>query len=185
MNVYDFDGTIYYDDCTADFFKFCIKRNPKTLLTLFPTGIAGVLYGLKIISRKSFKAKFYRFLRHIPDIDAAAEEFWRKNAQKIKAWYLEQKRDDDIIISASSEFLLTPICEKLGVRLIASKVDKHTGELLGENCRDEEKIKRLYAQFPDAVIDEFYSDSHADDPLAAIAKKAFWVEGDKILGWKK
>ena len=36
---------------------------------------------------------------------------------------------------------------------------------------------------PDAEINDFYSDSNADDPLAAITKRAFMVKGDKLIEW--
>lgn len=32
-------------------------------------------------------------------------------------------------------------------------------------------------------IDNFYSDSYSDSPLAEIAEKAFMVDGDKVEGW--
>ena len=39
------------------------------------------------------------------------------------------------------------------------------------------------SEYPDAVIDNFYSDSFADAPLAEIAQKAFMVKKDQILPW--
>lgn len=34
------------------------------------------------------------------------------------------------------------------------------------------------------MIDEFYSDSHSDDPLARLAKQAFLVKGEKLTPWE-
>ena len=42
---------------------------------------------------------------------------------------------------------------------------------------------RFHARFPGAGIDEFYSDSHSDDPLAALAKRAYLVKGERLLPW--
>ena len=38
---------------------------------------------------------------------------------------------------------------------------------------------------PDAQIEDFYSDSYSDDPLARIAKRAILVKGDQLLPWNK
>ena len=62
-------------------------------------------------------------------------------------------------------------------------MDPFTGHILGLNCHDREKVRRFRAEYPDAVIDNFYSDSFADAPLAEIAQKAFMVKKDQILPW--
>lgn len=113
------------------------------------------------------------------------KEFWIKNRGRIKPWYLVQKKPDDVIISASPEFLLRTICKELGISyLIASKVDPKTGLFNGENCEGEEKVLRFKKQFRNVQIDEFYSDSKTDTPLATLARKAFLVKGNKIITWK-
>ena len=140
-------------------------------------GYEFIKFALGLITKTKFKEKFYTFLKSIPDIDSAVLRFWQSHEKNLKGWYLDQKRDDDLIISASPEFLLTPICEKLGVRLIASRVDKFSGKTDGENCWGEEKVKRFDAA-GGGKIDEFYSDSRSDTPLALLAEKAFIVKGN-------
>ena len=68
---------------------------------------------------------------------------------------------------------------------MATVVDPKTGKHTGLNCHGEEKVKRFYQMFPNAEIDEFYSDSLSDTPLALEAKRAFLVKGDQILDWPK
>lgn len=184
MNVYDFDKTIYDGDSTIDFWKFCLKRYPLAIVALFPT-ICGIgLYMIGKTSKVKLKQRFYTFLKYIPDIDCQLSAFWEKNEIKIQNWYVKQKRDDDLIISASPYFLLKPICDDLGVRLIASKVEKNTGICAGENCYGQEKVRRLQSEVPDANINAFYSDSLSDKPLADLAKRAYLVHGTKITEWK-
>ncbi len=183
MNVYDFDNTIYDGDSTADFYLFCLKRHKKIIL-LIPSLLKGTLkyYVLKRGTKTEMKQNMYRFLAKI-DAERDIEDFWRTHAGNIKRWYITRKKADDIIISASPEFLLAPICKKLGVKhLIASQVDVKSGHYSGENCHGEEKVKLFYEQFG-GEIDEFYSDSHSDDPLAKISKKAFIVKKNKISEW--
>ena len=100
-------------------------------------------------------------------------------------WYLNQRKQDDIVISASPKFLLTPICDRLGIRhLIASEVDPITGMFTGENCRGQEKVRRLEAEYNVTNMDSFYSDSHSDLPLAKLADKAFLVGKGVVTEWK-
>lgn len=183
MNVYDFDKTIYDGDSTVRFFLYCIKKCPATLVTLPRTAWFALLFKLGLCTKTRFKEQFYRFLRHVDDIDARLEDFWQKNEGRIKQWYLNQRREDDVIISASPEFLLKPICNRLNVTVMASVVDKATGIYTGVNCDGKEKIRRLFEHFPEAKIDKFYSDSHSDDPLANIAESAIWVDGNTLSKW--
>jgi len=184
MNVYDFDDTVYDGDSTLDFYKFCLSSYKKTYLAL-PAAILGFgLYTLRIISKTSFKQLFFTFLKQVPDIDAAVSTFWDKNEKKIYPWYLKQKDSTDVIISASPEFLLNPVCQNLGVNVIASLVDKFTGMFTGENCYGAEKVRRLKAVADINAIDAFYSDSVSDKPLAMLAKKAYFVKKGKISDWK-
>ena len=66
---------------------------------------------------------------------------------------------------------------------MASKVDKKTGKYEGINCHGKEKVRRFYEMFPNGKIDDFYSDSYSDSPLAEISKKAFLVKGDELKDW--
>lgn len=183
VNVYDWDKTIFPVDSTVAFYKFCVRRYPGVLRTL--PGAAAMLpgYWSKSVTKTRIKERFYGFLRNIPDIDAALDQFWFENFPRVNAWYLAQRRDDDIVISASPEFLVGIPAQKLGIRLLASRVDKHTGATEGENCHGAEKVARLRAAFPDVEIAEFYSDSRSDAPLAALAERAFLVDGDRLLPW--
>lgn len=183
MNVYDFDGTIYAGDSSVDFYWYALARKPM-ILRFFPRQLCGfVLYALKRINKKELKSRFFCFLSGI-DGEGMAKDFWEKKKNKIYNWYMNQCREDDIIISASPEFLLQPAAKELGVkRLIASKMDIKTGTFDGENCYGLEKVHRLYATFGTANIDDFYSDSVSDAPMARLAKRAYFVKNGKITRW--
>lgn len=186
MNAYDFDKTIYDGDSTADFYLFCLKRHKKIIL-LAPSLIAAFLrfYVLKKGTKTEFKEVMYRFFKFC-DIDKDLKDFWSIHKNKIKPFYYKQQKIDDVIISASPEFLLKPICTELGINtLIASLVDSKTGKYYGVNCHGEEKVKRLYEFFSKEIeIDKFYSDSYSDTPMAEIANKAYLVKQDKLSVWK-
>lgn len=184
MNVYDFDKTIYNGDSTEDFIIMCLKRRPTLILRLLRCGISFAGYKAGLCSKTEFKEVMYRFLRDIDNIDDWVEEFWDSHLNKIKGFYIRQQKDDDVIISASPEFLLRDVCGRIGIKhLIASRVDRHTGCYLGINCCGEEKVRRFRKEFGDAEIDKFYSDSLLDAPLARLAKSAYMVRGDEIIDW--
>ena len=183
MNVYDFDNTIYRGDSTADLILFLWTHYPKTLLNLPRTAVLGLLYGIRVIPKMTFKQNVYHMFVYIKDIDAVVEEFIRTHKKNIKNWYYEQQRPDDLVISASPEFIIRRFCHEIGIEYaMASEVDPHTGKC-GPNCHGREKVKRFYEMYPDGKIEQFYSDSYSDSPLAEIADEAFLVKGDRRLPW--
>lgn len=184
MNVYDFDETIYDGDSTRDFVFYAMKHRPKVLLSLPKQAVYGTLFLLKIMDKTSFKEKFYSFFKYIDDMEEFVDEFVESHMKQIKPWYLDQHRDDDVIISASPEFLLKGFCERLNIKhLIASKVDPNTGEYDGLNCYHSEKVIRFKQQFRVEDISAFYSDSYSDSPMAELSPKAYLVKGDVISNW--
>ena len=184
MNTYDFDQTIYEPDSSYSFYLFCLKNYPSAVLRTLPKTLAfAAAYGLKRIKTKRLKEQLFSFLRYLPDVDAAVADVWDEHRSGIGQWYLDQKKEDDVIISASPYFLLRPVARELGVGLIATPMAKHTGKIQGENCHDREKVRRFYEQFPGAVTEAFYSDSLSDSPMAEIAREAYLVEKEIVKPW--
>lgn len=186
MNVFDFDNTIYRGDSTVEFYRFCRKKKPSLLWRYGMEQLFGfVYYGMGGVSKTTLKEYFFSFLRGIPDVEAWVEEFWASRVDNMAPWLQEVQQAGDLVISASPEFLLRPICDKLGLTLIASRVDPKTGKFNGENCRGEEKVLRYQAEYGDVPVENFYSDSLSDLPMAKLAQKAWFIRGDKVLDWDK
>ena len=179
INVYDFDKTIYNGDSTIDFYLYCLKKQPSIVLLLPKQILAFGKYKLKLKEKEYFKEIFFSFLKKIHNIDDKVEDFWLNNKSKIKAWYHEQKSNTDVIISASPEFLLKPICDELKVNLIATKVDKNSGAFKSKNCYGQEKVIR-YKKEVNKKINKFYSDSLSDKPMMDLAKEKYLVKGNKL-----
>ena len=139
VNVYDWDKTIFPVDSTVAFVRWCLRRHPGVIWPLLRTLALLPGYWLGRVSKTAIKERMYGFLRRVPDVDAELEAFWAQNFDRVNPWYLAQQRPDDIIISASPEFLVRIPAQKLGVRLLASRVDKHTGRTDGENCHGAER----------------------------------------------
>lgn len=185
MNVYDFDKTIYSKDSTLQFYFFCMKRKPLLAVCLIRQCFAALFYGIHIYSKTKFKEEFYCFLKQISDIDIWVEDFWKKEYINIMKWYLNQKRETDVIITASPEFLVVPVGKWLGVQMvIASRVDKKSGRYIGTNCYGKEKVERFLEVFPNDEIEAFYSDSVSDLPMAKAAKQAYLVKRGILEVWR-
>ena len=180
INVYDFDNTIYRGDSSFDFFRHCAVKYPRALLPALAAApwMLGVALGLADKTRA--KQRFYRYLRQVPDIAQEVERFWMTHDKNLKNWYFELQKPDDLVISASPEFLLEPVARRLNLRLVASRVDPATGLYQGTNCHGEEKVRRMREAYPEVQIARFFSDSMNDLPLARLAKSAFLVKGDEI-----
>ncbi len=186
MNVYDFDGTIYKGDSAIDFYLFCLKRKPIIIKRFISQIVSFIKYKLKKISKEEFKETFYSYFNDIKNIDEYVELFWDKNQHKIKKWYIKQKNKNDVIISASPEFMIKNIGKRLGIKnIICSKVDKKTGTYYGKNCYGEEKVRRFKEIYKDKIINNFYSDNYCDAPLADISENAYYVKNNKIIKWSK
>lgn len=186
MNVYDFDGTIYHGDSTRDFVFYLIKNHPKVIKYIPAFILAAIKYRLKIISKTKMKETLYRFLNSFKnnEIKKVVCNFWDEHRKNIYVWYYKKKNSSDVIISASPRFLLEPICRELNVNLICSEVNIKNGDYIGLNCFGEEKVSRFYKEYPDAKINEFYSDSKSDMPLAKLAKKSYLVKRNgEIIEW--
>jgi phosphoserine phosphatase len=185
MNVYDFDGTIFHPDCSVSFAFWCMNRHPLMYLSFFPRALWGfVQYKRGKLSRALMMRRFFSFLGKIDDFDAQIERFWDRHEKNISAWYLAQKKPDDLIISASPTCIIEPIAKRLGVQCVATEYDREYGVFLNNLMMAKEKAKYIIDKgFP--VIEHFYSDSLADTPLALLAEKAHLVtnRAQKVTDW--
>ena len=185
MNVYDFDGTIFPSDCSVGFCIWCMNRHPKLWFTFAPKVIKNVILKRKgKMSEATMQRKFFEYLTLIDDFDKQIERYWDKNEKKIAPWYLAQKRSDDLIISASPDCIIGPIAKRLGVNYIATEFDREFGVYLNNMMYAKEKARYIIDHgFP--VIDNFYSDSLADTPLALCAEKAHLVtkKASTVIDW--
>ncbi len=185
MNVYDFDGTIYDGDATVGFIFYTLRHHPLAMLRALPRQVSAVAaYAAGRIDKTRMKSRFFSFLQYLDDVEGDVKNYWDKNRHKIKVWYLAQQKEDDVIISASAEFLLSDICARLGIRhLIATRMDPRTGEISGANCKGKEKPGRFYEIFPEGEIDGFYSDHDSDRYMAALAKRSYLVKKNDLSKW--
>ena len=185
MNVYDFDGTIFPKDCSIGFCFYCMRRQPKMWFTFFPKALKNLVQRKRgKIPEHLLARRFFSYLTLVKDFDVKIERYWDKNEKKIASWYLAQKKPDDLIISASPDCIIGPIAKRLGVNYMATEFDREYGVFLNNLMYAREKAKYIIDKgFP--MIDNFYSDSLADTPLALCAEKAHLVtkKASTVINW--
>lgn len=186
MNVYDFDNTIYDGESALDFFFYYIKKTP-WLIRYIPK----VFYALfrykagKITIEKALEdyAPFVEdYLSSIEDIRADSVEFWDSHMKNIKPFYKDIQRPDDVIVTASPEITMEEICRRLGIgNCIGTVIDEKTNRIK-RLCMRSNKVRAFREVYPDAVIENFYTDSPENDKhLIDLSVNAYLVRKNKII----
>jgi len=134
LNVYDFDNTLYDGESTLDFYFFCVKHHPKLIRFVFIILSKLIKYKMCLVSETELmrlcETYVRDFLYDCPDAEQLSEAFWQKNSHKLKSFYKDVHKDDDVVISASFGFLLRPVMKIIGVnRLVCSEVNLKSGEI--------------------------------------------------------
>lgn len=187
MNIYDFDNTIFKGDSSRKFIGYSFLRHPFLLIwASLKTFKECIKYLFKKSNLGFIKSELFSFVKYINNFDDYIEKYVLIHQKDIKKFYLEQRKDDDVVISASFEFIVKPFCEKLGIKtIIATKYDVKNGKIIGFNCRGKEKINRFNEIFKNTKVNEAYSDSLSDIPMFEIAKKAYLVKDEEIIPYEK
>lgn len=184
MNVYDFDNTIYDGESAFDFFKFFMKKDKKLLLFLPSVIIAFTKYKMgrlsieEAINKYGQKAVDY-YIKN-PDSKLLIPHFWDEHQKNIKPFYEKVRKDDDLILSCSPELSLEEICKRLNIKnYIGTVIDEEKG-VISRLCLRENKVKAFFEAYPEAEIDDLYTDSFNDKPLMDISKNVYLVKGNNI-----
>ncbi len=169
IDIYDFDKTIVPFDSGSRFALYCLLHYPWIIIYLPIVAIAAILMLLKVINFTSFKKTCFMFVPLIP-LKKAVNGFWNKYEKEAHKWFFNRKRTC-VVISASPDFLLEEIAKRLSFDyLICTRHSKKSGIIIGENCRDGEKVRRLYEKFSDIQVIDVYSDSiKHDKPIFSLA----------------
>ncbi len=179
MNTYDFDRTILNGNSVQRFCTFCMLRLPYLWLLLPELFISLVLRALRIINKETFLRMMEVFVFFVPSKQKFVKRFWDKNIKHVKKWYYDVRRDDDVVISASPDYLIEEACSRLGVRCIASATGKNY-LATEKHCYGSEKVVRFEKLFPNVRPSKFYSDSLSDAPMMKFAEEGYLVKGDKM-----
>ena len=187
--VFDFDGTIYDGESLFDLYLYSARHDPKVFRYIAPVLRYAVKYKLGRATLEQMEYGVGKMTegyltelsrsKRVASVEQLVDDFWDRYYARIKPWY--QPESDDVIITASFDLTVGEACRRLGVRnLVASEVDVETMRVtyLNFNTNKARRFRELYG--PDAVVDEFYTDSKFDQPMIDMARHAFMVKGDTI-----
>lgn len=191
MRVFDFDNTIYDGESGLDIVLYFLSLDTKNVIKYMPKFLKGFMkYKNGSITIDEVIGVYGSFLKEYCDsfpgnMQDEFQHFWDKNEHKIKNFYREMRREDDVIVSACPRELLEVMTDRLGIKnVICSEVSFTTGEIQAI-CYKDKKVEMFKEVYGDAVIDEFYTDSVADKPMVELSRTAYMVDGDKIRMIKK
>ncbi|GEP64609.1 phosphoserine phosphatase [Clostridium beijerinckii] len=209
LAIFDIDYTITKKETLMELFKYVIKKNKKNLRFLPRAIYCGIMYAIGIYDERKVKETFLRF------IDGIKEE---ELAELVKAFYDERLKNilyddalemmkklknegyDIYLISASPEFYVNEFYNIKEVnKVIGTKFGFENGtfvrKMVGNNCKGEEKVRRLKEVLKDEKIEVdfkesyMFSDSLSDKPLLDLVGKPYLINYKKnhdieILRWK-
>ena len=183
MNVFDFDNTLYDGESSFDFFFFCLREDKKLAVHIPMMLIDLLLYKTRLIRVNRLYADAEKLCRELMKNEAQLQDkvraFWAVSADKLKPQLCALIRPEDVIVTASPQFLLEEILDRLNTKnLIASQMNVHSGRV-ESLCFRKEKIAQLRSRFG-GEVDRFYTDSLNDAPMIECAKEAYLVRGTNV-----
>jgi len=179
VDIYDFDGTIYRGESTVDFIRFLLKKQKSLIFTLLRC-VPGAVRLLLDRDLTVFKSNLFGHLAERVELDDEGRAFWETETakEKINEWFINRKRDvPTIIASASPDFELKWIAERMDADLICTNCDKKTGRIIGQNCKSSEKVRKIKEKYGDVKVRSMYTDNVvADRPLLELAEEKYKVD---------
>ena len=202
--LFDLDGTLIAWDCQLLFRHFVVRKEPwrigflKHFLMLAPFA--------KLLGTEAMKRVFLSYLwgmdKEVRQEYAAefADEVMSAIYPEVKAMLDEHRRKGDftVLTSASPEFYVKEIGQRLGFDLVLGTVieSDHLFPDL-ENHKSEAKVERLHQVLPASWFDgdtlhaKGYTDSTADLPMLELCDEAVCVNpGERLTalaeenGWE-
>lgn len=181
VDAYDFDRTLVPFDSGSRYMLYCFARYPYLWLFLPLYALAGLLFCMRVLSLSALKRRAFFFIRLIP-LEKTVKGFWDRHEKKVFDWARPENRERNaVVISASPDFLLEEIAKRLKIyRLIATRHDRKTGVMLGNNCNGAEKARRFRAEFGEnIVVKNAYTDNaKLDRPMLMLGENRYRVMRD-------
>lgn len=185
--AFDFDGTLTIRDSFTAFLRW--RSGPFGWAVGMARLAPAALAWLGDRDRGRIKAASVNvFLRDLTraELEAEAERFtdrmWSRflRPDAVACWNAWGERGAyRVIVTASPETTVAPFARRLGAdALIGTQLafDAHervTGAFACQNCRSDEKVRRLHAAYgPDLRLTAAYGDTSGDTAMLAIAEEA-------------
>jgi HAD superfamily hydrolase (TIGR01490 family) len=209
LAIFDVDYTITKKETLMELYRYSIKENWRNIIYLPRALFSGLMYLVKIYDEKRVKESFLKFLDNFEEEEFKnlMKRFYKNRLSNIiyedslaMMKKLKEEGYDIYLISASPEFYLNELYAIKEVnKIIGTKFGFSKGKfersMSGENCKGEEKVKRLMEVLDKENIkvdfkkSYMFSDSLSDKPLFDLVGHPYLINYKKkqeieILRWK-
>ena len=209
LAIFDIDYTITRKETLMEFFKYIVSKDIKNIKFLPRALYSGLMYGVKVYDERKVKECFLKFIENIDEVELAklTKSFYDERISKIlykDAVDMIKKLKKEgymvILISASPEFYVKEFYAIKEVDLIIGtrftfEGGKFIRKMHGNNCKGEEKVRRLNEILKEKNIkvdfknSYMFSDSLSDKPLLDLVGNPYLINYKKkheieILRWK-
>ena len=221
LAIFDIDYTITRKETLMEFFKYLVSKDIKNIKFLPRALYSGLMYGIKVYDEKRVKECFLKFIENIDEMELAilTKSFYDERLSTIlyedavnsmipgayadAANMIKKLKNEGymvILISASPEFYIKEFYAIKEVDLIIGtkfifENGKFVRKMSGNNCKGEEKVKRLEKVLKEKNIKAdfknsyMFSDSLSDKPLLDLVGNPYLINYKKhnkfeILKWK-
>ena len=209
LAIFDIDYTITRKETLMEFFKYIVSKDIKNIKFLPRALYSGLMYGVKVYDEKKVKECFLKFIENIDETELAklTKSFYDERLSTIlykDAVNMIKKLKNEgymvVLISASPEFYVKEFYAIEEVDLIIGtkftfEGGKFIRKMSGNNCKGEEKVRRLNEVLKEKNIkvdfknSYMFSDSLSDKPLLDLVGKPYLINYKKkheieILRWK-
>jgi len=209
LAIFDIDYTITKKETLMELFKYVVKKDKRNIRFLPRAIFSGLMYSIKIYDEKKVKETFLKFIENIHEKDLAelVKNFYDEKLQTIlyedaltMMKKLKSEGYDIYLISASPEFYINEFYKIKEVdKIIGTKFTFKEGiftrKMEGENCKGQEKVRRLMEVIKNEKIEVdfkesyMFSDSLSDKPLLNLVGKPYLINYKRnhqieILRWK-
>ena len=195
LALFDFDGTLCKKDSFTGFIFYALSKRHivKQGLKLLPWIHA---YYLNVYPAHAMRPKlFYGMFkdRDYAEIQKIAEEYAQQLIQELDPKFMQQLQlhqalgHDVVLVSASIDLYLKPLCQLLGIDLICTETEvlesRLTGHYQSADCSRMEKKKRIAQQYPIAEYASIYAYGNSEEDLEmfSLAQYTYMVGRDQKL----
>lgn len=195
LALFDFDGTLCKKDSFTGFIFYALSKRHivKQGLKLLPWIQA---YYLNVYPAHAMRPKlFYGMFKDTDyaEIQKIAEEYAQHLIQELDPKFMQQLqlhqalRHDVVLVSASIDLYLKPLCQLLGIDLICTETEVRESRLTGHyqsaDCSRMEKKKRISLQYPIAEYASIYAYGNSEEDLEmfSLAQYTYMVGRDQKL----
>ena len=208
LAIFDIDYTITKKETLMEFYKYSLEEDIKNIRFLPRALYSGLMYGIGIYDEGRVKECFLKFIDNIEEekLQELVKRFYKNRLSKIlykdavdMMYKLKKEGYDIYLISASPEFYINEfynidVVDKVIGTRFEFKEGKFIRKMLGNNCKGEEKVKRLKEVLSKENIkvdfknSYMFSDSLSDKPLLDLVGKPYLINYKKkheieILKW--